>query len=82
MSARSTTVQLVTKATVGIGALFLVSVLLAAMPGHHAPTVGSAESGSDTPSRPRPSPEADHASMPGMKMSGDEKSSEAPRSKI
>jgi hypothetical protein len=77
MSARSTTVQLVTKATVGIGALFLVSVLLAAMPGHHAPTVGSAESGSDTPQQAAPPSATDHSSMPGMKMSGDEKSSES-----
>ena len=34
MSARRTTIQLVTKATIGFAALFLVSVLLAAMPGY------------------------------------------------
>ena len=43
MSARRTAIQVATKATIGFAALFLVSVLLAAMPGHHAPTVGSTE---------------------------------------
>ncbi len=40
MSARSTAVQLAIKASIVFGALFVVSVLLAAMPGHHPPTVG------------------------------------------
>ena len=43
MSARSTAVQLAIKASIVFGALFVVSVLLAAMPGHHPPTVGSTE---------------------------------------
>jgi hypothetical protein len=80
MSARSTTIQLVTKATVGIGTLFLVSVLLAAMPGHHAPTVGSAEPAPALPqseSQSNEHPAGSSASMPGMKMSGDEKSNES-----
>jgi hypothetical protein len=36
MSARSTVLHLLTKAGIAFAALFLVSVLLAAMPGHHA----------------------------------------------
>src|SRR5277367_2897040 len=76
MSARSTAVQLAIKASIVFGALFVVSVLLAAMPGHHPPTVGSTEnSGASTSSSP-PQQDQDHGSMPGMKMPGDEKSSE------
>src|SRR5256885_3145528 len=37
MSARSTFVHLATRAEILFGALFLVSVLLAAIPGHRAP---------------------------------------------
>jgi hypothetical protein len=72
-----------------VAALFLVSVLLAAMPGHHPPMVGSAEnSGANAnaaanagataeASAEAHAPQQDeHASMAGMKMPGDEKSSE------
>jgi hypothetical protein len=73
MSARSTFLQLAAKAGLVLGALFVVSVLLAAMPGHRAPVVQSAgpqESSS-------PSQNVDHSSMPGMDMS-DEQASEQP----
>src|SRR5271165_367414 len=84
MSARSATIHLITKAGIAFAALFLVSVLLAAMPGHHAPVVGTAAasgSGSETPfgqndSAATPKPVADHSTMPGVKMDGDEKASQ------
>src|SRR5271163_2404903 len=76
MSARSAAVQVAIKASIVFGALFVVSVLLAAMPGHHPPAVGSAENTAASVSPAHSQQEADHASMPGMKMPGDEKSSE------
>src|SRR5271169_1641092 len=75
MSGRRTAIQIVTKAAMVVAALFLVSVLLAAMPGHHAPVVGSAENSGANAEGNAPQQD-DHASMPGMKMPGDEKSSE------
>lgn len=39
MFARRTLMQLATKLAIGLGALFLVGVLLAAMPNHRAPVV-------------------------------------------
>ncbi|HEX8763975.1 MAG TPA: hypothetical protein VF740_02390 [Candidatus Acidoferrum sp.] len=44
MSARSQLVRLATKLGMLIGAIFVVSVLLAAMPGHHAPGTQTQES--------------------------------------
>ena len=83
MSGRRTAIQIVTKAAMVIAALFLVSVLLAAMPGHHAPVVGSAENNgasiatnSEATAATNAAQQDDHASMPGIKMAGDEKSSE------
>ena len=40
MLARRTLMQLATKLAIGLGALFLVGVLLAAIPNHRAPVVG------------------------------------------
>jgi hypothetical protein len=81
MSARSTAMQLAIKATIAFSALFLVSVLLAAMPGHHPPTVGSAENAGAGITTATPQQEADHspmsASIPGMKMPGDEKATDS-----
>src|SRR5271170_7102386 len=87
MSGRRTAIQIVTKTAMVIAALFLVSVLLAAMPGHHAPVVGSWEnSGSNAATNissgiaadaEANAPQGDHASMGGMKMSGDENSTES-----
>src|SRR5277367_883271 len=76
MSARSTAVQLAIKASIVFGALFVVSVLLAAMPGHHPPTVGSTENPGAGVSSAAPQQEVVHASAPGVKMPGDEKYSE------
>ena len=75
MSARSTFLHLATKAGILFGALFLVSVLLAAIPGHRAPAVqsqGSQQSGSQS----QESQSMDHGSMPGMDMD-DAKANEA-----
>ncbi|MGB7282346.1 MAG: hypothetical protein WBE13_08810 [Candidatus Acidiferrum sp.] len=67
MSARKTLLHLAAKTTMVFGAIFLVTVLLAAMPGHHAPAAQTAmvqeASGSQS------------QAMPGMDMS-DEKASE------
>jgi len=76
MSARSTFLHLVTKAGIAFAALFAVSVLLAAMPGHHAPVVGPAASEVAAESGAATTQESDHAGMPGMKMGDDEKSNE------
>ena len=75
MSARSTFLHLATKAGILFGALFLVSVLLAAIPAHRAPAVqsqGSQQSGSQS----QESQGMDHSSMPGMDMD-DAKANEA-----
>jgi hypothetical protein len=65
MPARSTLVHFATKAAMLFGALFAVSVLLAAIPGHRAPALQSQESQG-----------VDHRSMPGMDMD-DAKANEA-----
>jgi hypothetical protein len=70
MSARSTFIHLATKAGILFGALFLVSVLLAAIPGHRAPAPQSQGSQSQE------SPAMDHSKMPGMDMD-DAKANEA-----
>jgi len=75
MPARSTFIHFATKAAMLLGALFAVSVLLAAIPGHRVPAVqpqSSAPSGS-------PSEESqgqNHSSMPGMDLE-DAKANEA-----
>jgi len=50
MFARRTLLQLTTKLAIGVGALFLVGVLLAAIPNHRAPVVAgaSAQASQDT----------------------------------
>ena len=71
MQARKTFFHLAAKAGMLFGALFVVSVLLAAIPAHHtqpAEVAVAQESAS-------PSPEQDQSSMPGMNM-GDEKANE------
>ena len=71
MLARRTLVQLATKLAIGLGALFLVGVLLAAIPNHRAPVVAGVSA--------EPAQEAqgmDHLSKPGMdvdKASSNEK---------
>ncbi|HEY6265828.1 MAG TPA: hypothetical protein VIW93_13585 [Candidatus Acidoferrum sp.] len=76
MSARSTFIHLATKAGILFGALFLVSVLLAAIPGHHAPAPQSQGSQQSSSSQSQESPAMDHSKMPGMDMD-DAKSNEA-----
>src|ERR1700730_10019649 len=75
MPARSTFVHFAAKAAMLFGALFVVSVLLAAIPSHHAPVIqsqGSQQSGSQS----QESQGMDHSSMPGMDMD-DAKANEA-----
>src|SRR5713226_8297742 len=75
MPARSTLVHFATKAAMLFGALFVVSVLLAAIPSHHAPAIqsqGSQQSGSQS----QESQGMDHSGMPGTDMD-DAKANEA-----
>ncbi len=72
MSARRTLLQLAAKTGMLLGAIFVVTVLLVAMPGHHAPvTTGSADAADQEAQAAPPQSK----SMPGMDM-GDEKASE------
>ena len=76
MAARSQFAQLATKFGVLVGAIFVVTVLLSAMPGHHAPAVEAQQSCGLTARQPqRPSPGMDR-DMPGMD-SNDGKANEA-----
>ncbi len=70
MSARSSIVQVLTKMGMLLGALFVFTLLLAALPAHRAPAQEASSQES-----PSPSSEADHGSMPGMDM-GDEHANE------
>jgi len=76
MSARSTFLNLATRAGILFGALFLVSVLLAAIPGHRAPAAQSQGSQQSSGSKAQESQGMDHSSMPGMDMD-DAKANEA-----
>jgi len=75
MSARSTFIHLAAKAGILFGALFLVSVLLAAIPGHRAPAVPVQDS-QQSSSQPQESQPMDHSKMSGMEMD-DAKANEA-----
>src|SRR3981081_951582 len=68
MSARSTFIHLATKAGILFGALFLVSVLLAAIPGHRPPAVPGQDAQQSSSSQPQESQPMDHSKMPGMDM--------------
>jgi len=61
MLARRTLMQLASKLAIGLGALFLVGVLLAAIPNHRAPAVAGV---SDEPAQEAQG--MDHSSKPGM----------------
>jgi hypothetical protein len=76
MSARSTFIHLATKASILFGALFLVSVLLAAIPGHRAPAAPEQQAQQSSASQSQESQQIDHSSMPGMDMD-DAKANEA-----
>jgi hypothetical protein len=73
MSARSQIVQLVAKAAMVLGGLFVVTVVLAAIPGHRAPVVPTATMGQESTQQNPPA--TDHSKMPGMDMD-DAKASE------
>src|SRR5260370_40823121 len=70
MSARGTARQIAAKAGMLLGALFVFTLLLAALPAHRAPTQQGSPQGS-----PTQAPEVDRGSMAGMDM-GDEHASE------
>ncbi len=72
MFARGTVVQIVAKAGMLLGALFVVTVLLAAIPAHRPPAAQVFAQESSTPA-----PDLDHASMPGMDMSDEHASEKA-----
>jgi len=76
MSARTTFVHLTTRAGIMFGALFLVSVLLAAIPGHRAPAAPVQEAQQSSAAQAQESHPMDHSSMPGMDMD-DAKANEA-----
>src|SRR5260221_237167 len=76
MSARRTLIHLAAKAGILFGALFLVSVLLAAIPGHHAPRAPVQEDQQSSSAQSQESQEMDHSKMSGMDMD-DAKSNEA-----
>jgi hypothetical protein len=74
VSARAQLIHLAAKAGILLGALFLVTVLLAAMPGHRTPVVQSQESQQSLPPQSAQPPAMD-PNMPGMDMD-DAKASE------
>lgn len=76
MPARSTYIAIAAKAGILFGALFLVSVLLAAMPGHRAPAAPTQDSQQSSGSSAHEKQGMDHGAMPGMDMD-DAKANEA-----
>lgn len=79
MSPRSAFMQLITKAAIGFAALFVVSVVLAAIPNHHPPVmaVSSGDAGVMIQQEPGQGQPMDHGKMSGMPVDMDEaKSSE------
>ncbi len=76
MSPRSTFVHLATRAGILFGALFLVSVLLAAIPGHRAPAVATQDTQESSGSQSKESQPMEHSKMSGMDME-DAKANEA-----
>jgi hypothetical protein len=71
MSAGQKVLYVLRKTGLVLGALLLVTVLLSAMPGHHAPAVQLTTEAQEQQSSPPPSHDMqgmDHASMPGIDM--------------
>src|SRR5258708_21244774 len=64
MSARSTALQIAAKAGMLLGALFVFTILLAALPAHRAPAQQASTQESDAQAT-----DVDHSNMPGMDMS-------------
>ena len=73
MLARKAWIQLATKAGIGVGALCIVGVLLAAIPNHRPPatSVAGVEAGQDPQN-------ADHSKMPGMNMDAEDAAASEP----
>jgi hypothetical protein len=67
MSSRSVIIHFVTRAGMGLGALFLVGVLLAAIPSHRPLVVATISTNAEQQGQQKP-PAADHTNMPGMNM--------------
>ena len=67
MSGGRTLLHLLTKAAIGFGALFLVGVLLAAIPNHRTPVVASV-SADPAQQAQAPATSMDHTKMPDMDM--------------
>ena len=67
MSGGRTLLHLLTKAAIGLGALFLVGVLLAAIPNHRTPVVASVAGDQEQNPQSTATP-MDHSNMPGMDM--------------
>jgi len=78
MPARDSIAQIVAKGAVIIGALFVVTVVLAAIPSHTPPavTVISAPSAAQQEAGPGPDAKMDHSKMAGMDMSDDARTQE------
>src|SRR5882762_1075914 len=76
MSARSRFIHLAAKAGILFGALFLVSVLLAAIPGHRAPAVPVEDAQQSSISQSQESRPMHHGKMSGMEVD-DAKANEA-----
>lgn len=76
MSARSQVAQVATKFGMLVGAIFVVTVLLAAMPGHHAPDTQAQETQQSSAAQSEQQQQNMDPSMPGMDMD-DAKANEA-----
>jgi len=63
MSARSSLVRLVVHAGMVVGAIFAVTILLAAMPGHNAPSVEAVSEAQQQSAAAQPTPSMPHGSM-------------------
>lgn len=68
MPARNRFARLATKFGILVGALFVVTVLLSAMPGHHAPAVQSQQSQQWPATQPQQPSQGLDPHMPGMDM--------------
>jgi hypothetical protein len=77
MSPRNTFVHLATRACILFGALFLVSVLLAAIPGHRPPAAPLQDAQEPSSSQSKQSQPMDHSKMSGTDID-DAKANEAP----
>jgi len=71
MSPRNAWMQILTKAAIGFSALFIVGVVLAAIPNHRTPVMAQNFSETQIIAQQDPSPSMDHSKMPGMSMNMD-----------